>query len=172
MPPLQRVYSLLLAHENRLERRLVINQDGSLHSLNLLTKIVTIFLGFSNMNRRGQVSIGQFNRRTWNSNQKPQYQLCGHFGHTVNRCYYRFDSIKNLIFHLLLVQISRVKLLKLPIFRIVLRMPIHSSILPLFLNMTWTWKISGIRILVHPIMLQMTYPIYPLEWNIKERTRF
>lgn len=96
MPPLQRVYSLLLSHENRLQRRSLINSDGSLPSVNLKVQSNSrgshSSSGFADINRRGRAMMGRFNRRSWNTNQKPQCQLCGRFGHTVMRRYYRFDK--------------------------------------------------------------------------------
>lgn len=96
MPSLQRVYALLLSHDNRLQRRSVLSSDGTLPSINYAahgqSRNTNQYQVNNDVSRRGRGYTSRFQRRNWNSNQKPNCQLCGRFGHTVVKCYYRFDK--------------------------------------------------------------------------------
>lgn len=85
LPPVQRVYSMLLTQENR-------SANLSVHAQN---RTSSYSYGANDGNRRGRSFSGnssRFNQKNWSGNQKPQCQLCGRFGHTVSRCYFRYDK--------------------------------------------------------------------------------
>lgn len=111
MPPLQRVYSMLLTQESHIQRHSssTVNNDGTLPSVNLTKSRIQQTTGNpndsvrknstqgnqntqENQNQQGKSQNSRSNRRPWNNNnQRPQCQLCGKFGHTVIKCYFRFE---------------------------------------------------------------------------------
>ncbi|RVX15771.1 Retrovirus-related Pol polyprotein from transposon RE1 [Vitis vinifera] len=104
---IEAVHSMLLAFEHRLEQQSSIEQfspisanyasssnsrgggrrynggRGQNHTLN------TSNYTYRGRGRGGR--YGQNGRHNSNSSEKPQCQLCGKFGHTVQICYHRFD---------------------------------------------------------------------------------
>ncbi|XP_022136883.1 dr1-associated corepressor homolog isoform X2 [Momordica charantia] len=95
---LQEVYSLLLSHEGRNERN-SINTDGTLPSVNLTQQTKNSNSAQSidgqrpyMQNNRSKNSGNPNFRRNWNSNNRPQCQIYGKFGHTALRCYLRFEK--------------------------------------------------------------------------------
>lgn len=96
LPPVQRVYSMLLTQENLIQTHIA---SGSTPSITLSThsqfRSQNPTYGGGDYSRRGRVVPGnfsRFNRRNWNGSQRPRYHLCGRIGHTILRCYYRYDQ--------------------------------------------------------------------------------
>lgn len=104
--PLQEVYSLLLSSEVRIEKNNS-TSSSTLPSINLTTLQSSnnnelhpspshsqprsnYSNNWGNKNRGNRLSRG----RGWNNsnNNRLQCQLCMKFGHTVNRCFFRFDK--------------------------------------------------------------------------------
>ncbi|PON41419.1 hypothetical protein TorRG33x02_338080 [Trema orientale] len=98
--------ALLLAQEGRIEQHSA-TTDGTNPSVNLAFQTQPpngqkpnsgsnsygknqLSPHFSNNCGRGRGNCG--GRRSWNGEPHVQCQLCGKFGHTVLRCYYRFDQ--------------------------------------------------------------------------------
>ncbi|RVW59875.1 Retrovirus-related Pol polyprotein from transposon RE1 [Vitis vinifera] len=91
---LHSVHSILLTHEQRLSFQNSVAEDNVI-SANLATPQ---YQHFNNKRSSGQNRQSGFNTRrgtnggrSQSSQHRPQCQLCGKFGHTVVRCYHRFD---------------------------------------------------------------------------------
>ena len=91
---LHSVHSILLTHEQRLSFQNSAAEDNVI-SANLATPQ---YQHFNNKKSSGQNRQFGFNTRrgtkggrSQSSQHRPQCQLCGKFGHTVVRCYHRFD---------------------------------------------------------------------------------
>lgn len=102
---LEAVHSMLLAFEQRLE------QQGSIEQLPAMSanyasssnnreggrkynggRGPNFMMTNSNFRSRGRGGrYGQSGRQNSSSSERPQCQLCGKFGHTVQVCYHRFD---------------------------------------------------------------------------------
>ncbi|RVW90852.1 Retrovirus-related Pol polyprotein from transposon RE1 [Vitis vinifera] len=102
---LEAVHSMLLAFEQRLE------QQGSIEQLLVMSanyasssnnrgggrkynggRGPNFMMTNSNFRGRGRGGrYGQSGRQNSSSSERPQCQLCGKFGHTVQVCYHRFD---------------------------------------------------------------------------------
>ncbi|RVW34641.1 Retrovirus-related Pol polyprotein from transposon RE1 [Vitis vinifera] len=102
---LEAVHSMLLAFEQRLE------QQGSIEQLPAMSanyassssnrgggrkynggRRPNFMMTNSNFRGRGRGGrYGQNGRQNFSSSERPQCQLCGKFGHTVQVCYHRFD---------------------------------------------------------------------------------
>ena len=92
----QAVHNLLLSHEGRILLR---NSNAELQA-NLANKRPynnggnqhTSGYSYNNQNSRGGYNGNRGRGRGRFNNNRPQCQLCGKFGHTVLKCYYRFDQ--------------------------------------------------------------------------------
>ena len=102
---LEAVHSMLLAFEQRLEQQGSIEQlpamsanyassssnrgGGRKYNGGRRPNFMMTNSNFRGRGRRGR--YGQSGRQNSNSSERPQCQLCGKFGHTVQVCYHRFD---------------------------------------------------------------------------------
>ena len=91
------VWLLLISFESRIDHSTSINSDSSVPSSNLAMqhtqKKPQQQKSFpSNSGRGGRGGRGGQGRGGWNQGNRPQCQLCGKLGHTVQWCYYRFDQ--------------------------------------------------------------------------------
>lgn len=102
MPTIEKVYSLLLTHESRLNQ---LNSAGNKEVQNMSANYVNFRQrgGNNNSYGRGQNQYGsrgnyrgRGNRgskpNTRRNNSKPTCQLCNKYGHSAGICYYRFDK--------------------------------------------------------------------------------
>ncbi|KAJ9683081.1 hypothetical protein PVL29_018886 [Vitis rotundifolia] len=89
---LHSVHSILLTHEQRLSFQNSVAKDNII-SANLATPQYTHFNNKRSFNTNPSGTNGG---RSQSSQHRPQCQLCGKFGHTMVRCYHRFDiNFKN-----------------------------------------------------------------------------
>lgn len=94
LPSLQYIHSILLAHEGRLEQKKSTNSEYSINyianSKNINQERSYGNRNQSNINHRG----GQSNRSRGrlNYNNRSRCQICEKYGHTANKCYFRFDT--------------------------------------------------------------------------------
>jgi hypothetical protein len=98
LPSLQSVHAMLLAHKGRIKQKKSTNLEYNVNHVsanrNRNQEKNQSNRNQSNNYRGGQSSRGRNRGGRWNynNNSRPRCQICERYGHTANKCYFRFDA--------------------------------------------------------------------------------